>query len=447
MYNISNSMNQETKDKMYQTRLKNSNRRKDKELVSFELKVDMSHLNKHQKEHFKMFFVESKRFYNHIVLYVKDIFKFDTKTKIVNVKRHDGTIDQKEIRFLPARIKQNIHRGAIDNIKSLSSKKKKGKFKEVGKLKPKGDYDSIEFDKQAFKIKSKNRIWLLGVKGYIRVNGLNQIKPEYETASAKLIKKASGYYIKITCYRDKIPKAKTNRAVGIDMGITTTLTTSDGEKIGVMVEEGERLKQVQRKLAKQVKGSNNYYKTRLKLQKEYDKLNNKKDDLANKVFHDLKLKYDYICMQDENLKGWQKGRYGRVVQHSILGRLKSRLKNWEHTYVIDRFAPTTKTCYQCGMINDVPLDQRTYKCDCGLIEDRDIKAAKTILKMAQKQYNLEVPAEKLVQVPTERLVHVPVERLIPTERREFTPVESITSVNQKRVHKLAHRSRKLLLEQ
>ena len=76
------------------------------------------------------------------------------------------------------------------------------------------------------------------------------------------------------------------------------MTTSEGEKFDVSVEESERLKKLQRELFRRAKGSNNRRKTVKLIQREYQKLSNRKQDKANKIVSKLK-KYDRIYMQDE----------------------------------------------------------------------------------------------------------------------------------------------------
>ena len=72
-----------------------------------------------------------------------------------------------------------------------------------------------------------------------------------------------------------------------------------------MVEESERIKKLQRKLQRQKKGSNNRYKTKLKLKYAYIKLSNKKRDKANKIVHDILSGCDTVIMQDEQIAGWK----------------------------------------------------------------------------------------------------------------------------------------------
>ena len=75
--------------------------------------------------------------------------------------------------------------------------------------------------------------------------------------------------------------------IGIDMGIKTTITTSDGRKYKVLIEVSERLKKCQRLIARRKKGSSNRYRAVKLLRKAYQKLSNKKRDSANKIVHEL----------------------------------------------------------------------------------------------------------------------------------------------------------------
>lgn len=78
------------------------------------------------------------------------------------------------------------------------------------------------------------------------------------------------------------------------------------------------------------------------------------------------------------IKSWHSGLFGKQVQHSAMGAIKSRLKSLESVSIVEQSFPTTKMCYKCGKTNKISLNDRMYKCECWLEEDRDIKAAKTI---------------------------------------------------------------------
>ena len=121
-----------------------------------------------------------------------------------------------------------------------------------------------------------------------------------------------------------------------------------------------------------------------KLRKAYQKLAYRKRDAANKIVHEL-LEHEHVYMQDENLKGWHKGLFGRTVQHSVLGLVKAKLIKHERVTVLPASTPTTKYCPICGKLKkDITLADRVYECSCGYREDRDIHAARNMILLGKK---------------------------------------------------------------
>jgi putative transposase len=103
-------------------------------------------------------------------------------------------------------------------------------------------------------------------------------------------------------------------------------------------------------------------------------------------------------MQDENLDGW-KSWNGKAIQHSILGRVKAKLIDHPKVVVLDRFVPTTKLCICGNKKDDLKLSDRVYNCDvCGYLEDRDIHAAKNMVRLGK--IALEASNIKLRRGPT-----------------------------------------------
>ena len=383
--------NNRIRQSIIETKLKRSLQR----CLVYELKINISKMNKKDLEKLKFLFVQCKWLYNYLLNEEIDIFKFDTKTRDIYIYDKDKNKISKTI-DIPSKIIQSVHGGLKQNIQSLNHRKQKG-YK-IGKLKFKSEYNSIDLSQYNNTHAIKNgKFRICGFKNLFKVHGLNQIKSEYEIANAKLIYKPSGYYIKLTCFENLTNKRiqKPIKEVGLDFGIKTNITTSDNEKFNICIEESERLKGLQRKLSRQTKGSNNRYKTLKKIKLEYEKLSNKKKDKCNKLVNYLCTNYSTIYMQDEMIAGWHKGLFGKQVQHSCLGQLKSKLICQPIVKVIDKSYPTTKLCYNCGRLDkDITLNDRTFICpSCGFQEERDLKAAKTILFIGQCK-NTYVPVER-----------------------------------------------------
>jgi len=380
---------EEKKRKIRETLRLTREKRKSQVVKVYTLKIDESHLNIPQKLWLRKIFLEAKWFYNYVIER-DDLFSLDLKIKNVLVKNRDGNDEWRKLEYLSSQMKQGLHSRIIDSIKGLSVLKKKG-FK-VGRLKHVRNIDSIPLPqfKNTWNIQNE-RIRIQGLKKTLPVSGLDQIPENAEFANAILFKKASGYYLHVTTYLPKQERIKTGKDVGLDFGIKDTIVTSDGEKFNVKIPESEKLKRLQRHLSRKAKGSKQRERVRRKIQKEYEKITNQKKDKVNKIVSHLVKTYDTIYIQDEMIKRWQSGLFGKQVQNSALGAIKARLKSLESVRVISRSFPTTKMCYRCGVINPISLSERTYRCDfCGLEEDRDIKAAKTVLIVGKlKMHRLE----------------------------------------------------------
>ena len=384
----------EKNNRIRQTLIETRQRRVNQRCLVYELKINTSKLSKKDFLKLKGMFVECKWLYNYLLnLELKDWN---------NVKRNIYSYDKDKNKIertltIPSKMIQDVRNILKQNLKSLHNKKEKGKHK-VGKLRFKSEYNSIELSQYGITHKIHgNKIKVEGIKRHLKVFGLEQIKPEYEIANAKLIQKPSGYYIKLTCFENLTNKRlqKPIKEVGLDFGIKTHITTSDNEQFSVTIEESEHLKGLQKKLFRQQKGSNNRYKTIQKIRREYEKLSNLKKDKCNKLVNYLCTTYSTIYMQDEMIVGWHKGLFGKQVQHSCLGQLKGKLSKQNNVRIIDKSYPTTKLCYNCGTLHkDITLNDRTFICPtCGFSEERDLKAAKTILFIGQCK-NTYVPVER-----------------------------------------------------
>ena len=380
--------NKEEKNlRIKQTLLNTKNKRLSQRCVVYKIKINESALTKRQKEQLKMLFIEAKWFYNHELQLLKnEMFKDIDPLDIVNVVHYDKDKNKicSQLQYLTSSYKQSINKQIISSLKTIKTLKKNGQICH-GQLHFISECKSLDLKQygNTHSFKSLHRMKIQGISKYVKVCGTKQFwkTDQIEFANAKLLNTANGYYIALTCY---LPKSTTKHfhlngeSIALDFGCQTTLTYSNGKKTTCIVEETDRLKFLQAKLAKQQKRSNNYNKTLKKIRAQYEHIVNKKNDMTNKIVHELS-QYANIIMQDEQLISWHKNEHGKAVQHSILGRLKSKLKTLPQTVMLDRWIPTTQLCINCGKKNPMHQHQRTYKCSCGIKEDRDIHAAKNML--------------------------------------------------------------------
>ena len=404
--------NERIKENGRTTRLRHASMRP----FAAELKLDLKCLNNAECGKLFLYFTECRWLCNYLIGLENGRFRtFDTKTRSITSLDKDGNPVARQL-TMPAKFIQNVYSSLKQDMESLAAKRKKS-GKKNGRLKFRSSYDSIELNQYGnthwicfgpegnANGKYRNTVHIAGIKRPIRVFGMDQIPADAEYASAKLVKRPSGIYLMLTCYVPKNEEKKDTENkpdIGIDFGIKTAITTSEGEKFDISVREQERLKGLQKKLARQKKGSEGWYDTRKRIQREYERLSNKRKAIANQVYHDIVTGRKLVVIQDENIKGWHKGLFGKQVQSSALGTLKRKLMANEKVLVIDRFFPSTRMCI-CGHMHDsITLSDRVFVCpSCGYTEDRDVKSAKTLLLAGKHEIACTLPEQK--RTPVERM--------------------------------------------
>ena len=351
---------------------------------TFRFKIDYNNLNKQQKEYIKMLFVEAKWIYNYLIS-KDDIYSFNYKdlNQVTHKDKNKNDIVS-DIQYVKSGIKQELITQIVNQITVLSKLKKKG-YK-VGKLRFKSEFNSIKLKQYNVTHSLRgNKFKIRGLKDLIRVRGIEQLKKykNIDYTTANLLYDGINYYIALTCFIDKdnTEKQYKNDIVGIDMGVSTSLTLSDGTKYDISIGESDRLKKLQTKLVSKQKGSNNRYKLIRKIRKEYIHINNKKNDISNKIVHSILNDNKIIVIQDEQISEWrQDGLSGSKIQHSILGRIKYKLMYSDRVKMLDKWFPTTKYCRHCGSKVVLELKDRIFECpNCKTKEDRDIHAANNMI--------------------------------------------------------------------
>lgn len=359
------------------------------EVKTFDVKIQESRLSKEQKEALTLVFLEQKWYKNFVLNWAEQssenrVARFNTKQTEIAKKDKDMNDIPVKIRYLTAQSRQCLISRMCSNIKTLHSLKSK-KLQKCGKLKYSKEERIIDLKQYgvSHKILSSKRVKIAGMPKTFVVNGLKQFLSisGIEIANARLLHRATGYYLQFVCYipKSETAKEKIDEVIGIDFGCSTSFTTSKGEKISATIPESDRLKRCQKNLARKVKGSKNWNRELRKVKKEYQRINNRKNDSANKIVCYFS-QYRTVVIQDEQLQKWHKNGHGKAVQHSVLGRVKAKLKLKSNTVVLDKYLPTTKFCTECGLWHDeLKVWDRTFSCSCGVKMDRDIHAAQNMV--------------------------------------------------------------------
>lgn len=260
-------------------------RHQDMSCKTFDVKIQYNALTGKQKEALQRIFLEQKWYKNYILGWCEQdnknkMSKFDTKQTVITKKDKDMNDTPVVIEYLSAQSRQCLLSRMLSNAKTIKSLSNKG-LQKGGHLRFSKEETIIDLKQYgvSHKIVSSKRIKVAGIKKPLQVNGLKQFlnTEGIEYANARLLHRPTGYYIQFVCYVPKEPsKQYINEIIGVDFGCETSFTLSNGEKIGVKVQESDRLKRLQRDLSRKVKGSKNFNRRIMRIRKEYQKITNRR---------------------------------------------------------------------------------------------------------------------------------------------------------------------------
>lgn len=184
-------------------------------------------------------------------------------------------------------------------------------------------------------------------------------------------------------------KSRKGASVGMDFGLKTYLTLSDGTRIDnplFLKQDLNELRRRSRALSRCEKGSGHRRRRREDLERCHERIRNRRDDWQWKTCHELCGKYSTICIEDLNLTGMVR-LWGRKVNDLAFGAFVRKLENVASKYgtkvvKVDRFYPSSKTCSVCQYVNErLSLRDRYWTCpSCGASHDRDLNASINILR-------------------------------------------------------------------
>ena len=220
-------------------------------------------------------------------------------------------------------------------------------------------------------------------------------KPKGDIKSATVSQTPTGkYFISILVDTGVKPpkkhRVRKETSIGMDLGIKDFLITSDGEKVDnpkYLKKHLFKLKKIQRRASKKVKGSQNRRKSNLRVATLHERIHNLRTDFLHKTSSKLISENQTICLEDLYVKGMLKNHcLAQSIQDCSWSRFNEFLEykaEWNGVNIvrIGRFEPSSKMCSQCGWIKrDLTLKDRRWACvECSVVHDRDVNAAQNIL--------------------------------------------------------------------
>lgn len=314
----------------------------------------------------------------------------DSNPKPKIIIKSDLIIDKPWLNEISAAAIQQKIRDFQEITNQFFSKTRK---KKIGRpsFKKKSGNQSYRLPNQKFSLKD-NKIRLEKI-GWVKISIDRNIPDNSKMLSCTISMNCCGQYFVSILVDVVIPnKGKTGKSVGIDLGLKSFATLSDGvviDNIKFFREKQSEIAKIQRHLSRKNKGSNRHRKNKIKIARLYNKIANKRNNFLHNVTTSLVNNYDVICIEDLNVSGMLSNhKLAKAISDTSFSMFRSMLEykcNWygKELVVIDRFYPSLKTCSKCGWKKeDLTLSDRVFKCEnCGIEIDRDLNAAINIQRV------------------------------------------------------------------
>ena len=257
---------------------------------------------------------------------------------------------------------------------------------------------SFRIQKNGNNIQVSNRRIRLAKLGYIHYRTSKEYRKLLKTSKINnvTVKRENGKYYAVVNITTSVEELeKTGSSIGIDLGLKKLATLSNGEIIDNLdlKKEDSMIKKYQKKLSRQEYMSKNYKKTLKKIHKWINKKNNKIKNEYHHLSKNLVEKYDIISMENLNIKGMFKNKkwapkMQKINLYKLIQMIKYKSEWYGKKFIqIDRFYPSSQKCNICNyQYTNLTLATRKWTCPiCGTKHQRDINAAKNILKQGKQK--------------------------------------------------------------
>lgn len=254
---------------------------------------------------------------------------------------------------------------------------------------------SAEFTKSAFRYRD-GQVYLAKSTTALPIRWSRQLPKGAEPSTITVRLEPSGRWTVSLLVDDQTiqPLPAINKAVGIDAGITSLITTSDGEKFANpkhFAKGFKRLRKAQKALSRKQKGSRNRDKARLKVARAHARIKDARQDFLHKLTTRLVRENQTIVAESLAVKNMVKNRkLARSISDAGWGEMTRQLTYkalwYGRNFVqLDRWFPGSKTCSKCGhKVDSLPLNVREWDCPkCNAHHDRDVNAALNHLAAGQ----------------------------------------------------------------
>lgn len=318
------------------------------------------------------------------------------------VTRYDQALALTEVRAADpaqAAVPARVQRYALDRVDrafvGFFRRCKEGRTPGYPRFQSRRRYRSFGFP---FQSTTGNRV-RVPLLGFVKFCAYRPIQGRPRTVSVSR-DRAGAWWVAFACDIGEAPdKVPVRSAVGIDLGLHAFATVSDGAVIDnprFTHRAQTRLTRRQRVLSRRQRHSSSRERARVLVAKAYRHIQQQRKDFFRKLSKQLLDRYDLVAHEDLNIRGMGRGHFARSVHDAAWGTflrcLASKAESaGKHVIAVDPRG-TTQRCSGCGVTVKKSLAERTHRCSCGVVLDRDHNAAINILALGRSAVEAGQPA-------------------------------------------------------
>lgn len=282
---------------------------------------------------------------------------------------------------------QQVLRKLDKAYKAFFGRVKRGATAGFPRFKPSARYHAADFRVgDGMTIRKSGKLGIVGVPGEIKMRWHRDLPSK--PSSAILRRNAGKWYVIFHVEVAPVERASPD-SIGLDMGLTSLVALSNGETVArpnITKRNARKLRTLQRALARCKRGSNVRRKRKAAVAKLHAHIGNARRDNLHKEARKIVNRFGRIAVEALNIKGLARGMLAKAVHDASWGQFVSliRYKAESAGCEIKEIDPrgTSQTCPECGSVAKKTLAERTHRCSCGCVLDRDVAAAMVVHQRA-----------------------------------------------------------------
>ena len=313
----------------------------------------------------------------------KSVSYYETKKLLPQWKE-----EKPELKGVHSQVLQEVVKRVELAYQAFFRRVKEGEDPGYPRFKGYGRYDGFTYTQSGFSLKP-GKLWLSKI-GDIKIKLHRAIDGEIQRLNIRRMPTGKWYASIVLDVVPDEPLPKTELSIGVDVGLKSFITLSNGEHVDnprFFIHEEKALAKAQRKLSKAPKGSTERNKALKAVERVHERIANKRDDFVQKLSLKLVESYDLIAFEDLNIKGMVKNHcLAKHIADAAWNKLiitTSYKAEWAGKRVeLVNPSNTSQICSGCGQVVSKDLSERVHRCSfCGLTLDRDHNAALNILRL------------------------------------------------------------------